>query len=62
MEASKRWTVKCQDPMDGSEDVIVELPDEVLAELGWSLGDELIVDKTDEGITLKLKSERPTHK
>lgn len=38
---SESWRVVCQDPGDGSGDVIVELPSELLEQLGWSLGDEL---------------------
>lgn len=49
------WRVACQDPGDGSGDVIVELPSELLEKLGWNLGDELTIEKAEEGISLKLK-------
>lgn len=49
------WRVVCQDPGDGSGDVIVELPSELLEQLGWTLGDELTIEKREEGISLKLK-------
>ncbi|HHK3733898.1 TPA: AbrB/MazE/SpoVT family DNA-binding domain-containing protein, partial [Pseudomonas aeruginosa] len=40
---------------DGSGDVIIELPSELLERLGWSLGDELSVEAGEENICLKLK-------
>lgn len=49
------WTVVCRDPGDGSGDVVVELPAELLEKLGWSLGDELAIEKGAEGISLTLK-------
>ena len=52
---SESWRVVCQDPGDGSGDVIVELPSELLEKLGWALGDELAIEKVEEGISLKLK-------
>jgi len=55
MDTPNSWRVVCQDPGDGSGDVIVELPSELLAKLGWTLGDELIVEKSEEGFSLKLK-------
>lgn len=55
---SKSWRVVCQDPGDGSGDVIVELPSELLKQLGWTLGDELSVDVQEGKVCLKLK-QRP---
>lgn len=52
---SDSWRVVCQDPEDGSGDAIVELPSELLEQLGWSLGDELSVEVGEESICLKLK-------
>lgn len=52
---SKSWRVVCQDPGDGSGDVIVELPYELLEQPGWTLGDELSVDVQDGKVCLKLK-------
>ncbi|MDA0426050.1 AbrB/MazE/SpoVT family DNA-binding domain-containing protein [Stutzerimonas frequens] len=49
------WRVVCQDPGDGSEDAIVELPPALLEKLGWALGDELAIEGDNEGISLKLK-------
>ena len=53
--ASENWQVVCQDPGDSSGDVIIELPSELLEQLGWSLGDELSVEAGEENICLKLK-------
>ena len=36
-------------------DVIIELPAELLDKLGWSVGDQLVVEKTDDLLPLKLK-------
>ena len=55
MDTSDSWRVVCQDPGDGSGDVIVELPSELLEKLGWTLGDELAIEKKEERISLKLK-------
>jgi antitoxin ChpS len=55
MDTPDSWRVVCQDSGDGSGDVIVELPSELLVKLGWALGDELAIEKREEGISLKLK-------
>ncbi|MCH2338565.1 MAG: AbrB/MazE/SpoVT family DNA-binding domain-containing protein [Pseudomonas sp.] len=57
---SESWRVVCQDPGDGSGDVIVELPSELLEQLGWGLGDELTVEAEEENICLKLKPRAET--
>jgi antitoxin component of MazEF toxin-antitoxin module len=55
MDTTDRWRVVCKDPGDGSGDVIVELPSELLEKLGWTLGDELAIEKGEESISLTLK-------
>ena len=55
MGTSDSWRVVCQDPGDGSGDVIVELPSELLEKLGWNLGDELGIEKGEDSISLKLQ-------
>ena len=52
---SNRWLVECQDPGDGSGDLVVELPSDLLEALGWGLGDELLIENDQDCITLKLK-------
>lgn len=56
MTEAQRWTVKCQDPLDGSGDVIIELPTELLASLGLSIGDALTIEVIDGAIVLTPKS------
>lgn len=48
-----RTIVKCQDPGDGSGDVIIDLPQDVLAALNLGLGDLLSVEQVDGSILLK---------
>lgn len=55
MGTSDSWRVVCQDPGDGSGDVIVEIPSELLEKLGWNLGDELAIENGEDCISLKLR-------
>lgn len=55
MATTENLRVVCQDPGDGSGDVIVELPQALLEKLGWALGDELVIEGDKERISLKLK-------
>ena len=51
--SESRWTtVKCQDPGDGSGDVIVDLPPHILEGLDVGVGDSLSIDKVDGVIVL----------
>jgi antitoxin component of MazEF toxin-antitoxin module len=56
MTESQRWTVKCQNPADGSGDVIIDLPSDLLASLGLSTGDVLTIEVVDGAIVLTPKS------
>ena len=58
MTQSARTTVKCLDPGDGSGDVIVELPDDILRELGVTTGDRLSIELINGDIVLKPVRER----
>lgn len=49
----RSWRVQCQDPSDGSGDVILALPDEVLAILGIGLDDKLEVEGKNGKLVLK---------
>ena len=53
MRDSVRTTVKCQDPGDGSGDVIIDLPPDVLAAMSVGLGDLLTIELVEESIVLK---------
>lgn len=47
------WNVVCQDAGDGSGDLVVELPEDLLTELNWKEGDTLNFDiQQDRTITL----------
>lgn len=56
---SHSWRTVCQDAGDGSGDLIVDLPPDLLAEMGWKTGDTLNFDILPDGtITLsKLAAE-----
>ena len=53
MTESVRTTVKCQDPGDGSGDVIIDLPSEVLAAMNVGPGDLLSIELANGAIVLK---------
>ncbi|WP_124322267.1 AbrB/MazE/SpoVT family DNA-binding domain-containing protein [Pseudomonas chlororaphis] len=53
MSQSASTTVKCQDPGDGSGDVIVDLPTDILKELSLTVGDKLSIELVDGAIVLK---------
>ncbi|KPY01580.1 SpoVT / AbrB-like protein [Pseudomonas amygdali pv. myricae] len=55
MTEAQRWTVKCQDPADGSGDVIIEIPPDLLASLELSIGDALTIEVIDGAIVLTPK-------
>lgn len=61
MTEAQSWTVKCQDPKDGSGDIIVELPPDLLASLGLSIGDVLTIEVVDSAIVLTPKSSNSPH-
>ncbi|WP_090188331.1 AbrB family transcriptional regulator [Pseudomonas arsenicoxydans] len=56
MTEPQRWRMKCQDPSDGSGDVIIELPPDVLASLGMTIGGVLTMEEIDKAILLTPKS------
>lgn len=53
MTQSVRTIVKCQDPGDGSEDVIIDLPPDALAAMNVGLGDSLSTELVDGEIVLR---------
>ncbi|KFE46442.1 AbrB/MazE/SpoVT family DNA-binding domain-containing protein [Pseudomonas congelans] len=56
MSDSLQTPVICQDPADGSKDVIINLPPDVLAAMNVGLGDSLSIELVDGSIVL-----RPIH-
>ncbi|WP_413052313.1 AbrB/MazE/SpoVT family DNA-binding domain-containing protein [Pseudomonas bubulae] len=59
MTESETWTARCQDTTDGSGDFIVDFPPDLLAAMGWGLGDVLTVEVIDGSIVLKPETYTP---
>ncbi|WP_370738922.1 MULTISPECIES: AbrB/MazE/SpoVT family DNA-binding domain-containing protein [Pseudomonas] len=53
MNESVRTIVQCQDPGDGSGDVIIDLPDDILEHMGLKIGDSLSIELIGGSIVLK---------
>lgn len=53
MSGSVRAVVKCQDPGDGSGDVIIDLPPDVLAAMNVGLGDSLSIELINGVVVLR---------
>jgi antitoxin ChpS len=53
MTQSARTTVKCQDPGDGSGDLIIDLPPDILEEMNLAVGDKLSIELVDSVIVLR---------
>ncbi|WP_133752706.1 AbrB/MazE/SpoVT family DNA-binding domain-containing protein [Pseudomonas sp. LP_7_YM] len=53
MSESSRTTVECQDPGDGSGDVIINLPSHLLESKNFNLGDSLSIELVNGAIVLK---------
>lgn len=55
-----RWRVACRDAGDGSGDMIVDLPDELLRALGWAEGDTLELEADpDDKAAIRLRKADP---
>lgn len=53
MSESIRATVVCQDPGDGSGDVIIDLSSDVLQAMNVDFGDSLSIELVDGSIALR---------
>ena len=53
MELNKEWQLTLIDPQDGSGDALVELPDDLLAKLGWVEGELLEIEQVEKMLLLK---------
>lgn len=53
MSESVRTIVECQDPGDGSGDVIIDLLSEILTEMNLGLGDSLSIELVNGVIVLR---------
>lgn len=53
---NRRWLVTCEDAEDGIGDLIIPLPDDLLAAIGLTSGDKLNMEKQPDGtITLTVR-------
>jgi len=48
----QRWVAVCRDGLDGSGDLLVELPADLMLEAGWAVGDELDIEIVGQSIIL----------
>lgn len=56
----QRWVAVCRDALDGSGDLLVELPADLMLEAGWAVGDELAIEIVGQSIVLsRQKSSLP---
>ena len=53
MESNKIWKLNLIDSGDGSGDALVELPDELLAKVGWIEGELLEIEQVEKYIVIK---------
>ncbi|MGH8452460.1 AbrB/MazE/SpoVT family DNA-binding domain-containing protein [Pseudomonas sp.] len=56
MDEQRRWTSFCHDAEDGSGDLVIDLPTDMLAELGWKVGDRLSIDVEGGLVIIRLAS------
>lgn len=50
--SSKKFRVTLLDAEDGSDDCILPIPDAVITELGWKIGDTLAIEKISDGVVV----------
>lgn len=53
METNKTWKLTLIDAGDGSGDALIELPDDLLAAVGWVEGELLEIEQVEKRIALK---------
>ncbi len=53
MDQIQRWTVVCQKAEDDTGDLIIDLPPELLEQMGLTIGDELALEKRDGVVVLQ---------
>ena len=53
MSENERWTVRCKDTGDGSGDAIVDLPPELLSQIGLGIGDVLTIEVVNGVLALQ---------
>jgi len=52
MSDTEKWTVSCLDPKDGSGDLIINLPNDLLQQMAWEIGDRLKIEVVEGSIVL----------
>lgn len=52
MSIGERWIGKCHDAEDGSGDLIIDLPEKLLARMGLLPGDELTLKHIDDEVVM----------
>lgn len=57
MADTDKWTVSCLDPNDGSEDLIIKLPNELLSQMALVIGDQLNIEVVGGSIVLTRADE-----
>jgi hypothetical protein len=57
MDKREVWTVRCEDPNDYSGDIIVNLPNELLNQMGLVIGDQLLITVVNGSIELRPVAE-----
>jgi hypothetical protein len=53
--SSKKFRVTLLDAADGSGDCILPIPDAMMTEMGWKIGDTLAIDKVSDAMVLASK-------
>jgi hypothetical protein len=53
----RAWQIKAEDARDGSGDIVLTLPEELLARTGWKAGDKLSIDVTETGALILQRVE-----
>ncbi len=61
MESNKIWKLKLIDPEDGSGDALVELPEELLATVGWVEGELLEIEQVEKCIVIKKPDSKSSY-
>lgn len=61
METNKTWKLILIDPGDGSGDALVELPEELLAKVGWVEGELLEIEQVEKCIVLKKPNSKSSY-
>ncbi|MCK9747924.1 AbrB/MazE/SpoVT family DNA-binding domain-containing protein [Pseudomonas syringae] len=55
MDKSERWFGQCEDAGDGTGDVVVTLPSDLIDKLGLKAGDELNIEEVQGAIVFTRK-------